>query len=191
MLATLLSAVIAANPFVQTGLIIAATFILEDPATVMVGMMSADRLIAMPTALVALYLGIILGDLGLYGLGFLAARQRWARRLVPVATHDSVRGWLGPRLVTTVATCRFLPGLRLPVYTACGFFRMPLARFAAAVVGATLVWTTLLFGAAYAFGAATAERLGLWRWPLGIALALAAILLSRALARRRVPELAR
>jgi membrane protein DedA with SNARE-associated domain len=189
MLASLLTAAMAANPFVQSGAIVVATFILEDATTVLVGMMSADRMVSPLVALLALYAGIALGDLGLYLLGHLAQRHRWARRFVPAAKTEMVRRWLGPRLGATVAAVRFLPGLRLPVYTACGFMRMPLGRFAAAVVLATIVWTTLLFGLSYGFGSWATDRIGIWRWPLGLAIAALVILTSRRLTRSRTGEL--
>jgi membrane protein DedA with SNARE-associated domain len=188
MLASLLAAA-ASSPLLQSAAIIAATFILEDATTVMVGMMSADRTIPPILALLALYIGIAGGDLGLYGLGYLAQRHPWARRFVPPERLAKVRSWLGPRLGRTVAATRFLPGLRLPVYTACGFLRMPLGRFTTAVVLATVVWTTLLFGLSFAFGSWAVERIGIYRWPLSMAIAGAIIVAGRALARARAPEL--
>jgi len=187
MIATLLTA--AANPLVQSGAIIASTFILEDATTVLVGVMAADGVVSSFLALVALYIGIAAGDLGLYALGRLAVRHRWARRFAETERAERFRRWLGPRLGVTVAAVRFLPGLRFPVYTACGFLEMPLGRFSLAVVCATVAWTTLLFGLSFAFGAWAVERIGVWRWPLSIGIALAVIGVSRLLARDRVARL--
>ena len=85
----------------------------------------------------------------------------YTTRWCPV--RERLRRWLGPRLGATVAAVRFLPGLRFPVYTACGFLGMPLARFTVAVICATVAWTTLLFALSFAFGAWAAERIGVWR----------------------------
>jgi membrane protein DedA with SNARE-associated domain len=186
MLSGLLAAAAGAGPLAQSGAIIAATFILEDAATVMVGIMSAAGLIPIAGALAALYVGIAAGDVGLYGLGHLASRHRWARRLVPVEKYGQCQHWLRSRLVTTVAATRFLPGLRLPVYTACGFLRMPLGQFAGVVVVATAVWTTLLFAASYEFGSWSARVIGLWRWPVGLGLAVAVICGARLAAQRHL-----
>lgn len=186
MLSSLLAVAAGAGPLVQSGAIIAATFILEDAATVMVGIMSAAGTLPVVAGVAALYVGIAAGDIGLYGLGHLASRHRWARRLVPVKTYGQYQHWLRERLVATVAATRFLPGLRLPVYTACGFLHMPLARFSAVVVAATLVWTSLLFAAAYEFGSWAAHAIGVWRWPAGLGFALVTIFVTRRLARRHV-----
>lgn len=185
MLSSVLAAAAGAGSFVQSGAIVAATFILEDAATVLVGIMSADGKIPAGVALPALYVGVAVGDLGLYGLGNLASRYDWALRLVPVETYGSTQRWLRQNLFTAVATTRFLPGLRLPVYTACGFLRMPVRRFFAAVVVATFVWTSFLFSVAYAFGSWAADAIGVWRWPAGLALAGMFIVGSRIAAHRR------
>ena len=187
MLSSFLAAAAAAGVVAQSGAIVAATLVLEDAATVIVGMMSAAGTIPIAAALAALYVGIAGGDLGLYGLGNLASRNDWARRLVPADTYETARRGLGRRLIMAVAASRFLPGTRLPVYTACGFLRMPLGRFSATVAFATIVWTTLLFGASYTFGRWAADEIGIWRWPAGLAAAGLVIVVGRLAAHRRVP----
>jgi membrane protein DedA with SNARE-associated domain len=74
---------------------------------------------------------------------------------------------------------RMLPGTRLPTYTACGFLRADLRRFVLGVIAATLVWTSLLFGAALLLGNYLLVQLGTWGWAAGPALAIAVLLLGR------------
>ena len=185
MLSSFLATAAGAGLAVQFGVIVAATLVLEDAATVIVGMMAADETIPVAVALAALYVGIAGGDLGLYGLGNLASRNHWARRLVPFESYERSQHWLRRRLIVAVATSRFVPGTRLPVYTACGFLRMPLGHFSAAVAVATIVWTTLLFSASYAFGSWAAAEIGIWRWPAGLAAAGLVILAGHIAAHRR------
>jgi len=97
-------------------------------------------------ALSSLYLGIVLGDLGLYGLGRLSRMAPFLRRTLPLPNTMALRAWLEARVFQVVLVSRFLPGLRLPTYLACGFLRASPAQFASAVVIATLCWTSLLFG---------------------------------------------
>ena len=106
----------------------------------------------------------MLGDLGLYGLGRLAAHAPRAARLIPAEARHGGREWLGGRLIAVVFASRFLPGARLPTYTACGFLGADLLRFAASAVAATLVWTSLLFGVSLRIGALLQAHLGAWRW---------------------------
>src|ERR1700691_3112071 len=144
--------------------IILGTFILEDPTTVIVGLLAASGIIGVPIALFSLYAGIVVGDIGLYFLGWLASTNP---RLARYVDHDFVapfRAWLETRYVLTVFSARFIPGSRLPTYIASGFFRSPLSTFVLTAIVATSIWTTFLFSASYWFGNSTSEWIGSIRW---------------------------
>lgn len=148
--------------------IIAGTFILEDATTMFVGILAADGVIGIPLAMLSLYLGIILGDFGLYWMGYLAANHRWAEWFVNHERYEPIRAWLEERFEGAVFSSRFVPGMRLPTYTAAGFLQLPFRRFVPPVVIGTLIWTSLFFGGAYVFGNVAAAWLGVWKWPAGI-----------------------
>ncbi len=113
---TMLSAAAGSRPL-QASTIIIGTFILEDAATLLAAVQVAAGGIPLVLALGALYAGIVLGDLGLYGLGKLSAGNAWARRLVPRQRRDLGRQWITGRVIPIVLVSRFVPGLRLPTYT--------------------------------------------------------------------------
>ena len=168
--------------------VVAGTFVLEDAATVVAAVEAQAGAISVPVALGALYVGIVLGDVGLYGLGALSARVRWARRWVPPERMRTGRDWLNGRVFKVVLASRFLPGTRLPVYTACGFLGADFKQFALAAVAATLAWTSLLFTVSLAVGEFLIEHLGAWRW-VGIAgLAVVVVVAGRAVAKLRTEE---
>lgn len=171
------------GPLLQGVLILLGTFVLEDAATILAAMDVQVGKVPLAVAIVSLYLGIILGDLGLYGLGRLAAATPWARRWAPASKFRQSRALLQNHVFTVVFVSRFLPGARLPTYTACGFFSANLARFALAAIVATLIWTTLLFGVSLHVGKFLAEHLGAWRWAGMAGFALTVILLGRIAAR--------
>lgn len=166
--------------------IILSTFILEDPATILVGILAADKIIPLPEAILSLYAGIVLGDFALYGLGRLAVTHPFVDRLVQHRHLTPYRKLLTNRLGMTVFTTRFIPGARLPTYTACGFFKMPFIPFAVSIILATSIWTTLLFIGAYLFGNLTSDFLGFWRWPIGIGLILAILFFERRSIKKRL-----
>ncbi len=151
--------------------IILGTFFLEDPTTIIVGVLAADGIISVPLALFSLYTGIVVGDIGLYCLGWLASTSP---RLARYVDHDFIapfRAWLETRYILTIFSARFIPGARLPTYTSSGFFRSPLSTFIVVAIGATSIWTSFLFSASYWFGSLTSEWLGPVRWSIaGIAL---------------------
>lgn len=152
------------SPVLQAIAIIIGTFILEDAATVIAAMQAEAGDISMAVALVALFIGIVLGDLGLYGAGRLAGRIHWIDRMLPPRRQDMMRGWLSGRVFKVVLVSRFLPGLRLPTYTTCGFLRANLKQFTLAAIVATLCWTSLLFGASLRIGQVLIDHFGAWRW---------------------------
>ncbi|WP_373319844.1 DedA family protein, partial [Acetobacter pomorum] len=108
----------AAYPLVQVFIVILATFVLEDAATVITAIQVNLHTLSPITALIALYIGIVVGDVGLYGLGYLAARWKPAQRWVNTSQIESKKIWLSKNLFWVVFVSRFIPGTRLPLYTA-------------------------------------------------------------------------
>jgi membrane protein DedA with SNARE-associated domain len=148
----------------QISTIIIGTFILEDAATVIAAMEAGDGSLPMWLALGSLYVGIVLGDLGLYGLGRLSARIPWVARRLPPHRQETVKAWISGNIFKVVLVSRFLPGLRLPTYTTCSFVGADLRQFTLAAIVATLCWTTLLFAASLQVGHFLLDHLGVWRW---------------------------
>jgi len=146
--------------------IIVATFILEDAAMVGTGILAANGVISVPVGMISLWAGIALGDLWLYGMGRLAITHPRIRKWVENERIAPLKNWLNKELFSAVTATRFLPGMRLPTYLACGFFALPFKRFTIAVISGTLIWVPLLFGISYYFGYYTLHLLGIWRWPI-------------------------
>jgi membrane protein DedA with SNARE-associated domain len=148
----------------QAGAIILGTFILEDAATVAAAMQVQDGALSLWLALISLYAGIVLGDLGLYGLGRLSAHTPWVARQLPPHRQEAIRAWIAGRIFKVVLVSRFLPGLRLPTYTTCGFIGADFGKFTLAAIVATACWTSLLFAVSLRVGQFLMDHLGAWRW---------------------------
>jgi membrane protein DedA with SNARE-associated domain len=171
--------------FLQAIAIVLATFVLEDAATVIAAMEAQQGHISVVVALLSLFVGIVLGDLGLYALGRAATRLRWIGRLLPPRRQETVRAWLSGRVFQVVFVSRFVPGLRLPTYTTCGYLSADLRAFILAAVIATSLWTSLLFGASMQIGQLLIDHLGAWRWA-GTAGFVVFVILAGRLAASRV-----
>jgi membrane protein DedA with SNARE-associated domain len=152
------------SPLFQAGAIIIGTFILEDAATVVAAMQVAQGVLPGELALVSLYAGIVLGDLGLYGLGKLSAMLPFVARWLPPHRQDAIKAFLSGRIFQVVLVSRFMPGLRLPTYTTCGFVGADLKTFTLAAIVATGCWTSLLFALSLKVGQVLMDHLGAWRW---------------------------
>ena len=158
------------HPLFLSLTIVIGTFILEDPTIILTGVLASDGLISVPLALFSLYAGVILGDLFFFSIGRYASTHPRFAHYVDHEYVAPVRAWLETRYVLTVFSARFIPGSRLPTYAASGFIGKSFSTFFATVIVATSLWTTVLFGLSYWFGAVTGEWLHQERWIIAIVL---------------------
>ncbi|WP_062263966.1 DedA family protein [Endozoicomonas arenosclerae] len=154
------------HPWLLALLILLGSYVLEDAAIVFAALLSADGMISGQLAFFALFVGIFTGDLGLYGLGVLSRRINKLSRLLDLASVERAGVWLENRMLTTIISVRVIPGLRFPVYTACGFFELSFLKFLILVLFASVVWTALLFSGFYTAGVMFWSEVGLWKWLL-------------------------
>ena len=159
--------------------IMVSTLFLEDTTVVVVGLLAADGIVSIPLALTSLYAGIIIADTGMFWLGYFASTHP---RLGKYVDHDFIapfRAWLETRFILTVFSARFIPGSRIPTYTASGFFRTSFPKFIATIVTAMAIWTTFLFTISYLFGSISSTWMKEVRWGIAIVLLLALFFVAR------------
>jgi membrane protein DedA with SNARE-associated domain len=144
-----------------------ATFILEDAATVAVGLLASQGLVDPAPALIALVVGTASGDLAIHGIGRIAQHSWIGRRMLSNNKVQRVEGWLQGNAVLALAGARFVPGLRLPVYLMSGIVRVPFTTCAAVVISVSVIWTPGLFILGQTTGAAALKELGTLGWAIG------------------------
>jgi membrane protein DedA with SNARE-associated domain len=142
-----------------------ATFILEDVATVGAGLLLVTGAVSWPVAFGACFLGIWLGDAGLYALARFGGRSwfersRLARFAPKVARSER---WFAERGTAILVFSRLVPGARLPTYLAAGFLRVPLPRFLAVTGAAAFVWTIVLLLLVQLVGTRVLDWLGVFK----------------------------
>jgi len=154
------SAIAAWFPFAKAAGFFLGTFILEDVAAVGAGLLLATGDISWPAAFIACFLGIWMGDAGLYALARYAGRgwfERFSLHRFASKVSKSER-WFAERGTPILIFSRVLPGARLPTYLAAGFLRVPLPRFLLITGVASCIWTVAVLFLAETFG----ERLTAW-----------------------------
>ncbi|MCI0352762.1 MAG: VTT domain-containing protein [Acidobacteriales bacterium] len=130
--------------------IMGLSLITEDGATALAAG-SAGRLIDVRLAFISCFLGIWLGDLGLYaaarGLGQRVVAHRFVRGFLTSEDLSRAEQWFQRRGIAALVLSRIVPGSRLPTYVAAGTLKMPLSVFAGvtAICGAIWVAAALLF----------------------------------------------
>lgn len=166
----------AAPWFICTALVL-TTLLLEDLAIAAGVAVAAQGSLSWAASFASVAGGIALGDLGLYALGLAATRLPSLQRRFGLERSAWVRTQLVERLPIAVLLARVIPGLRLVTYTACGWLRVPFARFGAWVVFAVLLWTAGLYAFSVALGDLIARH---WNVPAPLAVALPIVVLALA-----------
>ena len=142
----------------KAGSLFFMTFVSEDAAMLGGAAMTATGLMATPLVFAACFLGIWLGDMGLYGLARYFGRpllgRAWVKRRINDEQLARSEAWLKKRGPLVLLVVRFVPGLRLPTYLLAGTLAMPFSYFAVATGLIGLVWVGLLIGLAKFLGAA-------------------------------------
>src|SRR5690349_5643082 len=104
--------------------ILLATFLYEDGATLLAATLSASGRLNPWFGFVTTFLGIWAGDLGLYLLGStLGRRLAWSSSIRKHLTPESLaraERWFANHGSFALAMSRAIPGSRLPLYTAAG-----------------------------------------------------------------------
>lgn len=114
-----------------------STFVLEDVALASAIALMAQNKISFFEAFLCCFLGISVGDLGLYGFGWIGSRFQLKSKLLNRLRHSQV-------LTYSIVASRMIPGTRLPTYVAAGLLRYPFWKFLALTVASVAVW---VFGA--------------------------------------------
>ena len=155
---------VATSPEALALSILVSTFFLEDAAIGYAALLATTGMIAPSLAFSTLFLGIYLGDVGLYFLGAAARRYARARAIIGDERIARAKGWLDQRSLLTLIGARVVPGSRLPIYAASGFLHMPFLTFASATLAATFAWTAAIFSGIYSFGVHATELFGEFKY---------------------------
>ncbi|HZQ39566.1 MAG TPA: DedA family protein, partial [Rhizomicrobium sp.] len=142
----------------KAGSLFFMTFVSEDAAMVGGAALTAAGLLATPLVFAACFLGIWVGDMGLYALARYFGRpllgRPWVKRRINETQLAKSEAWLKKRGPLVLLVVRFVPGLRLPTYLLSGMLAMPFLYFAAATGAVALVWVGLFVALAKGVGAA-------------------------------------
>jgi len=125
--------------------ILVGTLVYEDGATVLAATLSASGRLDPALGLLATFIGIWVGDIGLYAMGStLGAYTAKSRRLQRFLTPESLakaQVWFARHGSMALVLSRAIPGSRLPLHLAAGALRLPL-RLTGICAG---IWISAIF----------------------------------------------
>lgn len=129
--------------------ILLATFVYENGATLLAATLSASGRLNPWFGLATTFVGIWVGDLGLYVLGStLGRRLAWSSSLRKHLTPESLRRaerWFAQHGSFALVMSRAIPGSRLPLYTAAGALRLSILVFAKTTAVCSALWVGAIF----------------------------------------------
>ncbi|MGE3309470.1 MAG: VTT domain-containing protein [Limisphaerales bacterium] len=142
------------HPLGQAAILFVSTFVLEDAAALGAGLLLGTGGLTGPVAFWSCFLGIWMGDAGLYALARWLGRP-WFEKSRLIRHAAAVRRseeWFQRRGSMLLVVSRMIPGSRLPTFLAAGFLRVPWLRFLGITGAAALGWTALVLAVSRRFG---------------------------------------
>ncbi|MEX0322471.1 MAG: VTT domain-containing protein [Puniceicoccaceae bacterium] len=157
----------------EAGLILAkmigislGTFASEDLACIGAGLLASSGEIGLGWAIIAAYMGILIGDTIIFAAGYFIGQpllqHRWARWFISERAVRRAGQLFEKHGLWIILATRFLPGTRTATYFAGGSLHAPFLKFVAAFALAAAAWTPLLVGVSYLVGQSLLEIYGVY-----------------------------
>lgn len=170
---------LAAGPWAVVFGLIAATFVNEDLACIAAGLLLAAGKIEWAPALAGCFLGIVLGDFGVWLLGRVAGtramRWNWVRKVLTPERLAKLSAQLCEHGGRTAFLARGIPGTRVPLFLAAGILGTCPYRFLTWALLAAALWTPVLIFAVVLTGDSILDR----GWPAVAAVGLVIVLVPK------------
>jgi membrane protein DedA with SNARE-associated domain len=145
------------------------SFVLEDASLIMGLAFIAEGKLDWITAFMACFLGISIGDIGLYLIGYLSTRVEFVRRwsLLNKVKLRLEKPQAQKTLVYAIFVSRFIPGSRLPTYLTAGLVQFPWFRFVLITLVSVFLWVMVAF-----LGGRSIQMVFAHHWVMALILAL-------------------
>lgn len=135
----------AAYPWGIYALVAISPFIQEDAAIISAAAASASGTGSTQLLFVILLTFLSISDLWKYWLGRLAHTHEFGRKFAEKPGVQAAQKQVVERLGVSLITARFVPGTRVPLYIACGFFKAPFHRVAFFVITSAFIYCSIAF----------------------------------------------
>ncbi|MDI9313912.1 MAG: VTT domain-containing protein [Hydrotalea sp.] len=165
------------NPHILGLLLAIAVVILEDVTIIAAAVLSASGEISVPIAIISLFGGILIGEIFCYYLGRLAHRNSFLKKQMQRRGMSIAMKWLENNLIWAVLATRYVPGMRIAVYGAMGFYRLKIRVVMLTSLAVVFIWAGGLFFLIREFGVQYWEDLGPAHWVVVLVFILLLVLI--------------
>lgn len=126
--------------------ILFGTFILEDVTLAVALALVAEDKVSFEIAFAACFIGICLGDLGLYSIGYFSEKIKFINQFkfiqkIKSTLHENKQSYLSYSIIVS----RFIPGTRIPTYFISGFTKYPISKFILLTLITVFAWVAVAF----------------------------------------------
>jgi membrane protein DedA with SNARE-associated domain len=150
------------------------SLIQEDIAVVSGGLLIIRNNIPFMLVFLSLFIGIIVGDVLIYGLGASARKIVRIRKWLVNPKIEYAKQRLENNLTVTIFFVRFLPGILFPTYLACGLMGISFTHFFVTSIITGALYTSLVLTLIIKLGEFVIPQFGMYGWI--ILLSIAAII---------------
>ncbi|MGI9461352.1 MAG: DedA family protein [Alphaproteobacteria bacterium] len=153
-----------ANPYIICLLLAMAVIFTEDATIITAAILAVGGNISTPMALTAIFLGIIIGETTCYMLGRFAHRNQWAKKIMAKEGMYEVIKWLQHHLILAILAARYVPGMRVAIYGAMGFYKFDIKQVILLSLTMVFIWASILFYIVHELGSQYWHNLAGSRW---------------------------
>jgi membrane protein DedA with SNARE-associated domain len=127
----------------------------EEAPIILAAVLSRNGKLHGPLALASCLIGVLLGDLVVYFLGFFYGEKVLSfpltRRLLTRQREAQIKGYFHRHGFKILVSGRFVPGFRTAAYLTAGILKLPTLKLLLTDLVAASLTTFLMFGLGYAF----------------------------------------
>ncbi len=127
----------------------------EEAPIILAAVLSKNGQLQWPLALASCLIGVLLGDLVVYFLGFFYGEKVLSlpltRRLLTRQREAQIKGYFHRHGFKILVSGRFVPGFRTAAYLTAGILKLPTLKLLVTDIVAASLTTFLMFGLGYAF----------------------------------------
>jgi len=168
----ILNEALAAYPWGIYLVLLLAPFVQEDAAVILAASSSSAALGDPVLLFISILLGLTASDLWKYWAGRWGRTHKKANGIAANAKVMLVRDKVVKQLGLTLMATRFVPGTRIPVYLASGFFKAPFGQFSLWIVISGALYCLLAFALFHVLGEALGTKARLVAPAVAISLVL-------------------
>lgn len=179
-----LEALISTNIWAVCAGLVIAPFVQEDTAIFTASSMSLLDATKIAPIFAAITFGLSLSNMWKYWAGRAAHSHAWARRMAEKPQVANAARLVHNRLALSLIVARFIPGTRIPLYLAAGYFKASWWRFVFWVVVSSAINIVVFFVLFHTVGAVAGKQAVVWLPVIGVLL-LAGFLLAKQIRSRR------